>query len=80
MLLVPGGLSIRSFKEKKISWRVREAHAEQLRAAKASLPAAQPKVPEFAFPSFLSLKLWFFAAARVIYAAASHGCKYVFDL
>ena len=39
--LLPGGLSIRSFKEKKISWRVREAHAEQLRVAKASLPAAQ---------------------------------------
>ena len=39
--LLPGVLSIRSFKEKKISWRVREAHAEQLRVAKASLPAAQ---------------------------------------
>ena len=36
-----------------MSWRVREAHAEQLRAAKASLPAAKPKAPEFAFPSFL---------------------------
>ncbi|CAL1129094.1 unnamed protein product [Cladocopium goreaui] len=39
--MIRGGLSIRSFKEKKISWRVREAHAEQLRVAKASLPAAQ---------------------------------------
>ena len=27
--LLPGGLSIRSFKEKKISWRVREAHAQR---------------------------------------------------